>query len=75
MIYNGRICFLVLVDDYHTISLIAESIVNQKLDSFEIGFVEKKGHYLGVIYEGERPSLEEIILLLVNNGLDKFSKD
>jgi hypothetical protein len=58
-----RIAFLVVVDDYHDIAMIANAIKGVELSWREVGVSEKD--YVGVIYDGCSPGDGEVMDLLI----------
>ncbi len=64
---NKRTVFLVMVDDYHDIDMIASSIQGVELSGLEIGM--SGGQYVGVVYSGNRPGDGEVFDLLLDTGI------
>lgn len=62
-----RIAFLVVVEDYHEISMIAEAIQGVKLSWREIGMSNQD--YVGVIFDGLQPGDGEIADLLIETNI------
>lgn len=66
---------LVIVDDYHDFDLIASAIVG-KAKCVELGSIEVTGSrytsYLGLLYEGRKPTSGEISDLLFRAKIKKI---
>lgn len=62
---------IVLVEDYHNIPLIADSMVGMTLKHCEVGTtITKNGfRYVGLIFEGEKPLETEIKKMLADLNL------
>lgn len=66
---------LAIVDDYHDFELITSAIVSLKAKHLEIVSISVRGiytKYLGIIYEGKRPSNTEIDVMLVKAKIQKI---
>jgi len=62
-----RIIFLVVVEDYHDISMITNAIQGVKLSWREIGMSDEG--YIGIIFDGCNPSVGEIADLLIETDI------
>ncbi len=75
---NARFAQIVVVDDYHSIHEIAESIIRKNvwLKGKELGTTFGSGiestclKYVGVIFEGSCPNNDEITKLLDKAGVE-----
>jgi hypothetical protein len=69
---------LVIVDDYHELDFIARAMVS-KAKHLELGTIVTRNcrykQYLGVVYEGRRPTSGEISDLLYRAKIKKTDND
>ena len=58
---------LFFADDYHEFGSIVDGFISRKFNYKELGFYQNG--YIGLIYEGEEPSQEDIDRLLSDNKI------
>lgn len=64
----NRFIEAVAVEDYHDFKYICQSFITRKFKHIELAYIDGRG-YVGIIFEGPRPSKEEQEACLAKAGI------